>query len=79
MLENPALFMGADKTPESCVQTWINIALEDDIHFILFHRHLIFMLERILPKSERRIFNNLKSKEDVLHFISNYFKFEIPV
>lgn len=78
ILENPALFTGITKTPESCLQTWINIALEDNMHFILFHRHLIFMLEKVLPKSERRIFNNLKNKEDVLHYISNYFDFEIP-
>lgn len=43
--------------------------------FQCFHHHLVFMLEKILPKYKRRIFNSLQKFADVLEFL--YEEFEI--
>lgn len=73
MLANPAMFLGFEKTPLSCVQEWVNISLDLNTIFNCFHHHLVFMLEHILPKEGRRIFNCLKTKSDVLEFLKeNY-------
>lgn len=34
-----------------------------------FHHHLVFMLEKLLPKRTRKTFNNLQSFSDVLEFL----------
>ncbi|XP_018575327.1 tRNA-dihydrouridine(20a/20b) synthase [NAD(P)+]-like [Anoplophora glabripennis] len=44
-----------------------------NLTFQCFHHHLVFMLEKVLPRKEKRIFNNLKSFSDVLEFIRDYF------
>lgn len=38
--------------------------------FQCFHHHLVFMLEKILPKSKRRVFNTMKKFNEVLHFLN---------
>ncbi|KAI4468695.1 trna-dihydrouridine synthase [Holotrichia oblita] len=37
--------------------------------FQCFHHHLVFMLEKVLPRHKRRIFNNLQKFSDVLDFL----------
>ncbi|EFA06141.2 tRNA-dihydrouridine(20a/20b) synthase [NAD(P)+]-like isoform X1 [Tribolium castaneum] len=44
-----------------------------NLTFQCFHHHLVFMLEKILTRSEKRIFNNLQTFEDVLSYIKNKF------
>ncbi|KAG5870097.1 hypothetical protein JTB14_013728 [Gonioctena quinquepunctata] len=44
-----------------------------NLNFQCFHHHLVFMLEKVLPKKQRNIFNNLKTFSSVLQFIENYF------
>lgn len=44
-----------------------------NLTFQCFHHHLVFMLEKVLPKKSRRVFNNLQSFSDVLTFLKNEF------
>ncbi|XP_045483105.1 tRNA-dihydrouridine(20a/20b) synthase [NAD(P)+]-like [Harmonia axyridis] len=37
--------------------------------FQCFHHHLVFMLEKLLPKSKRRLFNSMKKFNEVLKFL----------
>ncbi|KAK6617546.1 hypothetical protein RUM44_005134 [Polyplax serrata] len=75
ILHNPALFMGCKETPLECVNDWIDISLNSKLHFLTFHHHLVFMLEKILPKCQRKIFNTLSNYKDVLYFLNDYFGF----
>ncbi|XP_044264296.1 tRNA-dihydrouridine(20a/20b) synthase [NAD(P)+]-like isoform X2 [Tribolium madens] len=45
----------------------------NNLTFQCFHHHLVFMLEKLLTRSEKRIFNNLQSFRDVLSFIKDKF------
>lgn len=74
MLANPAMFMGLSTTPIACVQEWVNISLDLGTNFNCFHHHLVFMLEHVLSKEERRIFNCLKTQLQVLHFLSEHYQ-----
>ncbi|KAE8742126.1 hypothetical protein FOCC_FOCC012333 [Frankliniella occidentalis] len=71
MLANPAMFLGCATTPLTCVQDWVNISLDLGTIFNCFHHHLVFMLEHVLSKEERRIFNCLKTKSAVLDFLKD--------
>lgn len=73
ILTNPALFTGHTVTPLVCVQDWLNITSTIPTEFQCFHHHLVFMLEKILPKKNRILFNNLQSKSSVLSFLENYY------
>lgn len=73
LLTNPALFAGYAVTPLVCVQDWLNITSAIPTEFQCFHHHLVFMLEKILPKKERILFNNLQNKSSVLEFLENYY------
>ncbi|KAL1501069.1 hypothetical protein ABEB36_006467 [Hypothenemus hampei] len=58
-----------------CDQT-CNLTFEErskNLTFQCFHHHLVFMLGKILTKSERRVFNNLKTFNSVLEFLENKF------
>lgn len=76
LLTNPALFGGAHKTPVSCVRHWMKLKDRDPekITFQCYHHHLVFMLEKILSKNEKQIFNELSSFEKVDDFLDNYFE-----
>ncbi|KAJ1565383.1 hypothetical protein HK096_003110, partial [Nowakowskiella sp. JEL0078] len=57
LLENPALFMGYNRTPLSCVREYTKLAMGyGGTHFIA-HHHLMYMLENSLSRTERRLFN----------------------
>ena len=73
LLNNPALFAGYTETPLQCVQDWVNIAITYGTTFITFKHHLVFMLENVLPKHEKRIFNNLSTIAAVLDYLDNNF------
>jgi tRNA-dihydrouridine synthase 4 len=82
IIENPAMFAGFDKTPVECMEKWIDINERlwslnlIDYHFTMFHRHLIHMCSPLLTKPERKVFNNLTNKEDVLDYIGKKFGLE---
>ncbi|XP_005100580.1 tRNA-dihydrouridine(20a/20b) synthase [NAD(P)+]-like [Aplysia californica] len=69
ILANPAMYAGYKDTPLQCVQDWVDIALSIGTQFPCFHHHLIFMLEHILSKAERNVFNSLASLSAVLDFL----------
>lgn len=73
ILANPALFAGEPVTPLSCVQDWLDITERIPTNFLCMHHHLVFMLEKVLPKCERLVFNNLQSREAVVAFIDDYY------
>ena len=74
ILANPSMFLGSDVTPLACVQDWVNISMDFNTTFNCFHHHLVFMLEHVLPKEERRIFNSLKTKSNVLEFLQEKYE-----
>lgn len=73
ILSNPALFSGHPTTPLVCIQDWLDITSIVPTEFQCFHHHLVFMLEKILPKRERVLFNNLQNKSSVLEFLDDYY------
>jgi len=73
ILTNPALFLGESITPLACVQDWLNITSAIPTEFQCFHHHLVFMLEKVLPKKDRIMFNNLLNRSSVLEFLETYY------
>lgn len=73
ILANPGLYAGHAVTPLECVQDWTNLCYESNtnITFQCFHHHLTFMMEKIMNKSSRIMFNNLTKKEQVFEFLEN--------
>lgn len=77
LLTNPAMFAGYDSTPLSCIEDWINISLETGTHFINFHHHLIYMLEKQLSRAERRYFNSLGSVVAVVEYLKEKYDIQL--
>ncbi|XP_076351647.1 dihydrouridine synthase 4 isoform X1 [Tachypleus tridentatus] len=75
LLQNPALFAGYHYTPRDCVQDWLDISLNLGTHFTSFHHHLMYMLEKIMPRPERRVFNTLSSTAAVLDYLQMNYDF----
>ncbi|XP_014482019.1 PREDICTED: tRNA-dihydrouridine(20a/20b) synthase [NAD(P)+]-like isoform X2 [Dinoponera quadriceps] len=73
ILNNPALFSGHSTTPLVCLQDWLDITSTVPTEFQCFHHHLVFMLEKVLPKKDRVLFNNLQNRSSVLDFLENYY------
>ncbi|XP_011059386.1 PREDICTED: tRNA-dihydrouridine(20a/20b) synthase [NAD(P)+]-like [Acromyrmex echinatior] len=73
ILTNPALFSGYPVTPLVCVQDWLDITSTMSTEFQCFQHHLVFMLEKILPRKDRVLFNSLQNKSSVLEFLENYY------
>lgn len=76
ILHNPALFEGYNHTPVQCIQDWVQIALDSNLHFKTFHHHLIFMLSKALPRIYRRKVNAMINYHDVIHFLNQYYGFD---
>jgi len=51
----------------------VDIALQLGTPFQPFHHHLMFMLDGIMPKADRRTFNSLSSTSAVVDFLQNYY------
>lgn len=71
ILTNPAMFAGYDHTPAECVADWVNIATQLGTPFQTFHNHLIYMMESVTAKSEKRVFNSLSSTTSVIDYLQN--------
>lgn len=71
ILTNPALFSEANITPLSCIKLWIDLKNEasDKITFQCYHHHLVFMLDKLLSKSEKNYFNSLNTFESVDEYL----------
>ena len=74
ILHNPAMFTGATVTPLACVQDWVDISLRCGVTFTSFHHHLMYMMEKMMPKNERVVFNTLRSTPAVLDFLSERYQ-----
>lgn len=44
-----------------------------NLTFQCFHHHLVFMMDKLLPKKDKRFFNNLKNFSEVLNFLNEQF------
>lgn len=44
-----------------------------NLTFQCFHHHLVFMLEKMLTKAQKRVFNNLRNFTDVLAYLEEHF------
>eukprot|EP01135_Chromosphaera_perkinsii_P012280 Nk52_evm17s2630 gene=Nk52_evmTU17s2630 len=73
LLSNPAMFAGYDVTPLQCVWDWVDIAVASGTPFPAFHHHLVMMLEKGLPKGERRVFNDLTTMAQVMEYLNDNF------
>ncbi|XP_064417532.1 tRNA-dihydrouridine(20a/20b) synthase [NAD(P)+]-like isoform X2 [Latimeria chalumnae] len=73
LLSNPAMFAGYEETPLQCIQDWVDIALEHGTPFTCFHHHLMYMMERITSKQEKKIFNGISSTSAVLDYLSEFY------
>ena len=73
LLNNPAMFLGYEHTPVQCIKDWLEICSSLGIHFTCFHNHLIYMLAKVFTRTEKRIFNSLKTKNSVIDYLQNYF------
>ncbi|XP_015760550.1 PREDICTED: tRNA-dihydrouridine(20a/20b) synthase [NAD(P)+]-like [Acropora digitifera] len=51
----------------------VNIALSHGTSFTNFHHHLMFMLEKVTSKAERRVFSELKSTPAVLNYLNEHY------
>ncbi|XP_041059047.1 tRNA-dihydrouridine(20a/20b) synthase [NAD(P)+]-like [Carcharodon carcharias] len=71
LLANPAMFAGYEETPLQCVRDWVDIALEYGTPYTCFHHHLMYMLERITSKQEKKIFNVLSSMSAVIDYLND--------
>lgn len=74
ILTNPALFSGAHRTPLSCVKLWQTLKDKDNqrITFQCYHHHLVFMLEKVLTKQQKQVFNHLSTFESVDEYLNKY-------
>lgn len=74
ILTNPALFSGAKITPLSCVKLWQKMKDNDNkkITFQCYHHHLVFMLEKVLTKQQKQVFNHLGTFESVDEYLNKY-------
>ena len=73
ILHNPAMFNGSILTPLSCVQDWVDISLRCGVTFTIFHHHLMYMMEKLMGKNVRNVFNSLKSTPAVLDFLKEHY------
>lgn len=73
ILENPAMFAGFTSTPLSCLQDWVDIGLTSGLTHTTFHHHLIYMLERVTTRVEKRVFNTLPSTPAILDYLRTYY------
>jgi len=73
LLANPAMFSTEPGASLNCVRDWLDICTNIGVPFLSFHQHLMFMLDRVLGKSERRIFNRLTSESAVFDFLADRF------
>ncbi|XP_075730072.1 dihydrouridine synthase 4 isoform X1 [Rhipicephalus microplus] len=69
MLDNPAMFSGFKHTPAHCVEDWLLLSAELGCPLTQFHHHLMFMLDHVLSRSEKRIFNALTSYSAVVDYL----------
>lgn len=73
LLTNPAMFAGYEETPLKCIWDWVDISLELGTPFMCFHQHLMYMMEKITSRQEKRVFNALSSTSAVLDYLTDHY------
>ncbi|XP_066198540.1 tRNA-dihydrouridine(20a/20b) synthase [NAD(P)+]-like isoform X2 [Saccopteryx leptura] len=73
LLANPAMFAGYEETPLKCIWDWVDLALELGTPYMCFHQHLMYMMEKITSRQEKRVFNALSSTSAVLDYLTNHY------
>jgi len=73
LLENPAFYAGHELTPKECVESWLRISLDIGTPFPCFHHHLSYMLEKSLPRPERKYLNSFNSTPAVIDYLEERF------
>lgn len=77
LLTNPSLFEEDNEgvTSVQCIQDWADIATRagENLHFLTFHHHLTFMLEKQMRSKTRVVFNNYTKKHEVFDFLDKEF------
>lgn len=76
ILLNPTMFAGKQKiTPIGCLQDWLDIgtAAAENITFQCFHHHFSFMMEKVIKRRERAVFNSFSRKQQVLDYFADKF------
>lgn len=71
LLQNPSLFSGTENTTLACIKDWIDISISYGTTFTNMHHHLMFMLDTIMSKHERKLFNSYTSITAVLDHLNN--------
>ncbi|KAB7494216.1 tRNA-dihydrouridine(20a/20b) synthase [NAD(P)+]-like [Armadillidium nasatum] len=79
LLANPSLFSGTEFTTLDCVKDWIKIAIETGTPFTCFHNHLIYMIEKLQSRADRRYFNALSSVSGVVSFLEQKYSFDVSL
>lgn len=74
LLENPAMFEGVEYTPASCVRDWLHLSAQLGCPLTQFHHHLMLMLDHVLPRSEKRVFNSLTSTSAVVDYLRDCYE-----
>merc|ERR1712096_303746 len=69
LLSNPGLFDGRHEGDKEVLTQWTELGLGLGIPFSSFHKHLMFMLENISPKTEKRVFNGLQSTAQTYYWL----------
>lgn len=69
LLANPAMYSGEVVTPVACISDWLDFTRTIPTSFNCFHHHLVFMLEKVLPKDKRLVFNALQSEQAIHEFL----------
>lgn len=76
ILANPTLFSGKyPNTPIECVQNWLNLgtAAGNRIQFPFFHHHFTFMMEKLIPRKQKAMFNSFKRTQQVFDYLADEF------
>lgn len=68
------MFAGYSQTPLKCVQEYIEKAIGYGTNHFLFHHHLMFMLDGMMTKAEKRHFNTLSSIPAILDYLEDHYE-----
>lgn len=69
LLENPALFDGYSTTPVECIKKFIRLSIGYGGTSFIFHQHLMYMMDKIMSRAEKRAFNKLTTIPSILDFL----------
>mmetsp|Transcript_9041 Transcript_9041/g.27181 ORF Transcript_9041/g.27181 Transcript_9041/m.27181 type:complete len:306 (+) Transcript_9041:277-1194(+) len=69
LLENPALYSGAQKTPNECVNYFVRESVAYGVPFQTTHQHCIYMLQSRIFGAARREFNEIRCMPTMINWL----------